>query len=505
MWHDQWANIDVNSSSARRASTSMIHSPSSVEHSFEDPVQYQRFLDALLYKEKDITRPSGSQLEKYRRVHDAIRIAKHDLRLVLPSLLHSNKGYFESIPMQPRGNWLGASQYLAVSSISRHPPAVPPLIISSPPGTGETTVLITAVLELLQLAQLRILICTHDQLYADDLCGLFFQAGCNVLNYDEDPRCSAMDRWQIQPYPLVVTTCLTSFLLHGVGLPDGHFTHVFLPTAQEIGEPEAMIPLKCLTGADTRVVLLGDPFYGRSKSSIGKNVGIDQSYFQRLLSLSLYSQEPASSLYFVHLTENYTLNPKILNIVNMVLYSGRLAACGNPQTLCQFDNWSGLNSRGFPIVAHHTTGVCESVYEADFSVSFINQDEATRSVQQVMSLLDEGFDPTTIGIISTCSAQCQVIKKLMESQISAGRRTLSTVKIGTWETYGHELRDVIIVSTVVREYIPDLTKKFNDLCAFNVIMTRARSLLIVFGDRDALRWLAGWREFLSYIGLVKSL
>ncbi len=30
-----------------------------------------------------------------------------------------------------------------------------------------------------------------------------------------------------------------------------------------------------------------------------------------------------------------------------------------------------------------------------------------------------------------------------------------------------ELRDVIIVSTVVREYVPDLTAKFNDLCAFN--------------------------------------
>jgi len=30
-----------------------------------------------------------------------------------------------------------------------------------------------------------------------------------------------------------------------------------------------------------------------------------------------------------------------------------------------------------------------------------------------------------------------------------------------------ELRDVIIVSTVVREYVPDLTTKFNDLSAFN--------------------------------------
>ena len=77
-------------------------------------------------------RPSGHQLATYRRMHDALRITNHDLRLILPTQLHANKGNFPLIPSQPQGNWLGASQYLAVSSISRHPPAVAPLIISTP-------------------------------------------------------------------------------------------------------------------------------------------------------------------------------------------------------------------------------------------------------------------------------------------------------------------------------------------------------------------------------------
>ena len=163
------------------------------------------------------------------------------------------------------------------------------------PGTGETTVLVTAVLELLQSSQPRILICTHDQQCADDLYGLFCQAGCTVLSHDEGSRCGAMDRWQIEPYPLVVTTCFSSFLLHEKGLPDDHFTHVFLSSAQEMTEPEAMIPLRCLAGLNTCVILLGDPFYGRPELSIGKNVGNGRTYLQRLLSLPIYRQGPTSS------------------------------------------------------------------------------------------------------------------------------------------------------------------------------------------------------------------
>ena len=164
------------------------------------------------------------------------------------------------------------------------------------PGTGETTVLVTAVLELLQSSRPRILICTHDRQDADDLYGLFCQAGCAVLSFDESSRCGAMDRWQIEPYPLVVTTCFSSFLLHEQGLPDGHFTHVFLSTAQEMIEPEAMIPLKCLAGVNTCVILLGDPFYGRPASSVGKNTKLARTYLERLRSLPIYIQDPTSSL-----------------------------------------------------------------------------------------------------------------------------------------------------------------------------------------------------------------
>ena len=84
------------------------------------------------------------------------------------------------------------------------------------------------------------------------------------------------------------------------------------------------------------------------------------------------------------------------------------------------------------------------------------------SVRQVMSLLDENFgkselcstagprcmsaysdliyiDATTIGIISTCSAQCRIIEDCMQSHVKEGYQGLSAVKVGTWESFRHEV------------------------------------------------------------------
>ena len=48
--------------------------------------------------------------------------------------------------------------------------------------------------------------------------------------------------------------CVTAGILYSLGLPVGHFTHVFIDEAGQATEPEALIPLGLLAGTDGQVI-----------------------------------------------------------------------------------------------------------------------------------------------------------------------------------------------------------------------------------------------------------
>ena len=53
---------------------------------------------------------------------------------------------------------------------------------------------------------------------------------------------------------IIVSTCVTACILYSLGLPVGHFTHVFIDEAGQATEPEALIPLGLLAGTDGQVI-----------------------------------------------------------------------------------------------------------------------------------------------------------------------------------------------------------------------------------------------------------
>ena len=53
---------------------------------------------------------------------------------------------------------------------------------------------------------------------------------------------------------IIVSTCVTAGILYSLGLPVGHFTHVFIDEAGQATEPEALIPLGLLAGTDGQVI-----------------------------------------------------------------------------------------------------------------------------------------------------------------------------------------------------------------------------------------------------------
>ena len=60
------------------------------------------------------------------------------------------------------------------------------------------------------------------------------------------PRLENLSRFRV-----IVSTCLSASVPYGIGMPRGHFTHIFIDEAGQACEPEAMVPIK--TMADNKV------------------------------------------------------------------------------------------------------------------------------------------------------------------------------------------------------------------------------------------------------------
>jgi helicase MOV-10 len=100
-------------------------------------------------------------------------------------------------------------------------------------------------------------------------------------------------REELRKFRLVIATCSFAVLVYRQALGRNHFTHIFIDEAGHSVEPECIIPLACMAGPATVVVLAGDhqqlgPVV-RSPPAIRH--GLATSLLERLCSLSFYSAE----------------------------------------------------------------------------------------------------------------------------------------------------------------------------------------------------------------------
>ena len=104
------------------------------------------------------------------------------------------------------------------------------------------------------------------------------------------------DPLDLKEYSIVVSTCVTASVLHAVGIPRGHYGHIFIDEAGQALEPESMIPIKTLGGPYTNVVLAGDPKqlgpivrsrYAR-RFGASASIKLHISYLERLMSNDIY-------------------------------------------------------------------------------------------------------------------------------------------------------------------------------------------------------------------------
>lgn len=96
---------------------------------------------------------------------------------------------------------------------------------------------------------------------------------------------------RMKRYRVVVTTCVSASVLSGIGLPRGHYSHIFVDEAGQATEPEAFIGIKTMADNNTNVVLSGDPkqLGPIIRSDIARRLGLEISYLERLMNREIYA------------------------------------------------------------------------------------------------------------------------------------------------------------------------------------------------------------------------
>jgi helicase MOV-10 len=184
------------------------------------------------------------------------------------------------------------------------------------PGTGKTITIVEAMQQILSWPDAKILACAPSN-SAADLIASRLSTTINPTDLfrfyaTSRPKDSLPDELQDYTYTdengafsvpsdpspkaalgafrVVVTTCQSGSIAHGIGLPRGLFTHIFIDEAGQATEPEALVSIRTMAGPRTNVVLSGDPqqLGPIIRSEIAIGLGLGQSYLERLMSLDVY-------------------------------------------------------------------------------------------------------------------------------------------------------------------------------------------------------------------------
>ncbi|MDW9812840.1 AAA domain-containing protein [Sinorhizobium meliloti] len=113
----------------------------------------------------------------------------------------------------------------------------------------------------------------------------------------------------------------------------------------------------------------------------------------------------------------------------------------------------------------------------------VNTAEAEAITRKVLELIGGGFQGS-IGIVSPFNAQVGLLKAQIYAAIPKGDRQRTDIKIATIDSFQGGEADVVLFSVVVGPGAPQSQAVFlrRDKRRFNVAVSRARAVCIVFGD-----------------------
>ncbi|ALC40978.1 CG6967 [Drosophila busckii] len=430
-------------------------------------------------------------------------------------------------------------QLQAVQQLVHGPSSQAPYIVFGPPGTGKTTTIVEAILQLrLQQPRSRILVTAGSNSACDTIalriCNYFdtnerlqahfaaqaLQSPLITQDVRQDQQLMRLfsrsiyakgissvpklllehsncakggyDHLRVdklRQYGIIVATLCTVGRLVTDNLGKfNFFTHVFIDEAGASTEPESLIGIMGIKQHNAcHVILSGDH---KQLGAVIKNnrcatLGLNHSLMERLLRSELYALDENGN-YDVRLQtrlrRNYRSHPEIVGLYNHLYYNGELIAEAPPEQVNLAANWPLLPNTKFPIIFQATHGVTKR--EKD-STSSYNALEAQVLCWYVKRLLQGGLgggisvSQQDIGVVAPYVAQCKLINEMLRQQ------GYSQVEVGSVENYqGRE--KTIIIATLVRSFAS--MGFMRNPRRINVLLSRAKSLMILIGNPVTLRY-----------------
>lgn len=383
-------------------------------------------------------------------------------------------------------------------------------------GTGKTTVLVEAVKQIIQLKPAsRILITAQSNSACNEISlrlinstpafhiiRLFSSSQFNQQHNETNiPNEISMISNQLkninvvslQQYSVIVTTVVTSSKLkQSINLA---FDYIFIDECASATEPEALIPILKFGAKNSKItsniILLGDhkqlgPIL---KSQLSVNLGLDVSLMERIMTKKRYQVDSqANSDYVIQLLDNYRSHPAILHLSNIVFYDSKLRTKMTDNDKLWAYDWTYLKNKDFPILFHST----DQQSSINFEGSSYNDSEVLFVLAYITFLLKDGvgsrkITAEDIGILTPYKAQAHLLKESLKN---------SDIEIGSAEYYQGREKNIIIVSTVRSQ--SQTIGFLNNKKRLNVLMTRAKHLLIIVGNPWTLEEDRGWKSLLDF-------
>ncbi|KAH8239207.1 hypothetical protein KR032_001787 [Drosophila birchii] len=450
---------------------------------------------------------------------------------------------------------LNRIQKQAVFNILRGESQNLPYVIFGPPGTGKTMTLVEVLLQLAEnVPGARILVGTPSNSSADLITRRVIEShvlpqgdfvrlvSFNQIEKDMIPPelmsyCATVDIGSTGSCPdsMVVTEsglklrCQMKFIgRHRVTIstnatlgnfmqmdfPPGHFTHVLIDEAGQCTEPETMVPISMLVKDQSQVVLAGDP--RQLQAIVINNFSCHneyaKSFLERLLDRPPYKKDlqrfPDSSGYnpmcLTKLLNNYRALPTIMCTYSKLFYDDELISMVSETDSREIRLLERAKVVFNPVKDIPTKqaafffGIDGKNMQENDSPSWYNPLEAKEVFFTTIALYRANVHEDQIGILTPYAKQVKTIKSLFIGT------DVAMPKIGSVEEFQGQERDIMLISTVRSSQA--LIRSDSQMSLgfvksgkrMNVAISRARAMMVVFGNPNLLALDDSWRRYITY-------
>jgi len=199
------------------------------------------------------------------------------------------------------------------------------------------------------------------------------------------------------------------------------------------------------------------------------------------------------------------MHPLLADFSSAHFYNGCLASHPAPEDRMQPPGfpWPQMGvPLAFVAVRPHAIGHESS---SQHSTSFQNCPEAMIVAQTVERLVAAGVAPGDIGVMTPYSAQVNLLNQLLNERLMIScPEAAGMVECSSVDAFQGREKEVVVISTVRSNTMAALGF-LTDWRRLNVAITRARSGMIIVGDRDTLLVDRYWGRLLAFIGSKQAI